>query len=93
MIKWDLTRGDDALIRAIGDRYINRMKELGLKGSDRLDVIMSITATHLNGCPLNLDGLLKSSNVDFAHDITGICANIDVKTGKLGNFFHPRYAR
>ncbi|MFA5401262.1 MAG: hypothetical protein WC359_12515 [Dehalococcoidia bacterium] len=94
MIKWDLTREDDALIRAIADRYMALMKEMGApRFDDKTGVVMDITAVHLNGTPLNLDSLLKAENNDFMHDVTGIRFNLDKKTGTLMNCFDPRYAR
>lgn len=57
-----------------------------------IDFMMDVTATHLNGCPLNLAALAKARDSDFAHDIFGIRRHLDRETGKLQNCFIPRYA-
>ncbi len=57
-----------------------------------LQLLMDITGTHCNGCPLNLAGLLAADDFNLAHDIGGIVRSLDRKTGKLTNFFMPRYA-
>nr|DAL85278.1 MAG TPA: TNF receptor-associated factor 3-interacting protein domain, interleukin 13 receptor [Caudoviricetes sp.] len=57
-----------------------------------LDVIMDITATHLNGCPLRLDELLNFPDFDFIHDISGIRQHLNRKTGALEHLFLPRSA-
>jgi hypothetical protein len=56
------------------------------------DLAMDITACHANGCPLDLERMLAADDFNFAHDITGIHANLDRSTGRLGNQFVPRYA-
>lgn len=56
-------------------------------------VMMDIEACHCNGCPLDLDGLATAKTSDFVHDLTGITANLNRKTGKLENCFVPRYAK
>jgi hypothetical protein len=54
---------------------------------------MDITATHLNGTPLDLDKFLKFDSPDFGHDIYGIMRFIDRNTGKLTNGFLPRCSK
>lgn len=56
------------------------------------DAAMDITACHLNGCPLKLDALLDADGFNFAHDVFGIRQHINRETGKLQDFFLPRYA-
>ena len=51
---------------------------------------MDLTACHLNGNALDLGRLLKSDDTTFSHDITGIQAHLDRKTGKLVDHFCPR---
>lgn len=62
------------------------------RGSSRLEVTMDLTACHLNGCPLDLDGLLNAGQGDFMHDVAGIMRHINRRTGQLENCFLPRYA-
>jgi hypothetical protein len=66
----------------------------GRNGSriNKQDAVMSITACHANGCPLELKRLLKADDANFAHDAFGICRHIDTQTGKLDGTFLPRYA-
>lgn len=89
-----MSKEDVPIVDGIVDRYIQHMKELGAKviGS-KIDIFMDVTATHLNGCPLKLEELLKADNFDFMHDVTGILLNLDRKTGKLRNCFNPRCAK
>lgn len=46
----------------------------------------------VDGNPLALEALLESDGLDFAHDIYGIQAKMDRRTGKLAAFFSPRYS-
>lgn len=86
-INWDITTEDQNKINAICERVLKTIN------CDKLGLLMDVTTTHLNGCPLDLDGLLISENFDFFHDIVGIARNIDRKTGQLKNCFLPRYAK
>lgn len=79
-------------INSIVDRAVEILKENGNK-VDRLSLHMDISATHANGCPLKLKELLEADDFNFLHDICGIIRHIDRKTGKLTNFFWPRYAK
>jgi hypothetical protein len=54
---------------------------------------MDIIAAHLNGCPLDLAKLAVAAPFDFAHDLYGICTNINRTSGELGNHFLPSTAR
>lgn len=58
-----------------------------------LDWQMDITATHLNGTPLDLDRLLAFDDLNFVHDVFGIARHLDRSTGKLQNCFVPRSAQ
>lgn len=62
-------------------------------GIDKADVAMDVTATHANGCPLDLAGLLAAEPFDFAHDLGGIARHLNRETGYLAGYFIPRYAR
>jgi hypothetical protein len=57
-----------------------------------LDAEMDLSACVANGCPLRLADLLKADDMNFAHDIFGIRANLNRDTGKLDNCFSPRYS-
>lgn len=91
----DATETDLAIIGKIAKRAYKQAKQvLGkLLTRDALDYHMDITAVHLNGCPLRLADLLKADDFNFAHDITGIARCLDRETGKLKDFFVPRFAK
>lgn len=81
------TRADHALIEKIGARAT----QWGACTS-KLDTMMDITATHLNGCPLDLQRLLDADDGSFAHDVFGIARHLDRDTCQLGGCFLPRFA-
>jgi hypothetical protein len=54
---------------------------------------LDLTATHLNGCPLDLHKLLQFDDFNFTHDITGIARHLDRTTGELRDCFVPRCAK
>lgn len=58
-----------------------------------LDYQMDITATHVNGCPLDLQRMLDADDFNFAHDVFGIERHLDRSTGQLLDCFLPRFAR
>ena len=49
----------------------------------------NVTACHSNGCPLDLQALLGTDDLDFNHDMKGITENIDRTTGRLIEPFIP----
>lgn len=92
-IKLEATPTETGIIKAIAERFVRSMVELGDRHWDTLSVEMDITACHLNGCPLRLGALLEAEAASFAHDVGGIIANLDRETGRLRNHFQPRFAR
>ena len=90
-IIWEASDDEAALISDIADRAVAIYQRRGAK-IDRLDLEMSLTAVHLNGCPLRLEDLLEASDFSFMHDIAGISRHIDKRTGELTANFLPRYA-
>lgn len=83
--KPDLT--DQMVIARIAARAMIELKMSSVR------VHVDLMACHANGCPLSLNALLTARDMHFAHDIHGICAHIDRRTGQLKNQFKPRYAR
>lgn len=75
-------------IAAIADRASGMVTDYPL-----MDAEMDVTATHANGCPLDLAKLLAADDFNFAHDVFGIRGHIDRRTGKLDGHFLPRCAR
>lgn len=57
-----------------------------------LEISMDITATHCNGCRLDLGRLLAAEDFDFFHDVGMIRRNLNRSTGKLENHCLPRFA-
>ncbi len=88
MIKWKTKGNDGDLIEKVAVRALQM--ELN---DDKVEVMMDITAVHLNDTELDLKRLLEADDFNFAHDIIGIRRHIDVNTGKLRNCFLPRHTK
>lgn len=86
-LNWNATPAEHTTILAIA-----RRAEQHFKNRSAGYLSMDIEATHCNGCPLDLWGLLEAGVSDFLHDITGIVRHLDRRTGRLTNCFLPRYA-
>ena len=86
MIDWTITKEDFELITQIAKRG-------ELFDYPYRKTLMDLHACHSNGCPLDLEGLLTARMGDFCHDLNGITSHIDCETGKLTNYFTPRYAK
>ena len=91
MINWEATIEEHKLQSKIGARASALAKEVGIEYK-QITAVMDIGACHGNGNPLRLADLLEADEVNFAHDVFGIKANIDRATGKLMNCFVPRYS-
>lgn len=90
-INWTCTKRESETIIKIMLRAASCMN-FEQRGGNRLEVTMDLTACHLNGCPLDLEGLLSAENDDLIHDVSGIMRHINRKTGRLEDCFVPRYA-
>jgi hypothetical protein len=91
MINWIATEAEEKIIYSIAVRA----SEHATKHGERyplLDASMDLSACHLNGNPLNLQGLLDANDADFDHDISGIRNNLNRINGQLQNCFVPRYS-
>lgn len=89
MVNWSkISDHENIVISHIANRY----REEGIIDRSKLDLIMDISAAHIT-CPLRLTELLNADDFNFHHDLDGIIANIDRKTGKLGHGFRPRFAK
>jgi len=80
------------LAEAIAKRAAKQAIDFGIE-YDQLSAEMDILATHLNGCPLKLQELLDADDVNFAHDTFGIRRHLNRRTGKLEDFFDPRFSQ
>jgi hypothetical protein len=87
---WEITREDHDLLVQVADRALS---ELAGYPDDKHTLIMDLNACHANACALDFKGLLEAPLQDFSHDICGIRQHINRDTGKLEDFFTPRYAR
>lgn len=93
ILKWAVGSFQESdLIDEIAERAVALAQRLGVdyrKG----DAILDITAVHLNSCPLDLAGLAKADEHNFAHDVFGIRRHLNRDTAELGLCFRPRYAK
>lgn len=90
-INWWLKLEDVDTMAAVTDRAM-KLFERSDNPPEYLDVIMDLTACHLNGMPLDLAKLLAADDLTFAHDVGGIRAHINRRTGKINDCFVPRTA-
>jgi hypothetical protein len=90
ILNWKTSKADFELIHGIAGRASEIGARVGVELNLR-DVVMDVTACHLNGNPLHLGELLTASELDFTHDVWGILQHLDRDTGKLG-CFTPRYS-
>jgi hypothetical protein len=58
---------------------------------DAMSLHMDLSACIAQGCNLKLNELLNADDFNFCHDVFGISRHINRDTGKLENFFVPRY--
>lgn len=88
IINWETTKEDAGLIEKISDRFLQKFPE-----HSKIDLMMDITATCNNGCPLDLEKLLSADDFNFFHDVSGIVRHINRDNGRLGRGFLPRYCK
>ena len=92
MISFKLSSKEQArTIHKIAVRAVAIARSAGFEYPLR-DADMDISACHLNDCPLKLDELLSADEFEFTHDVFGIRRHLNRETGKLEDFFFPRYA-
>ena len=89
---FNVSDAEGQLIVKIAHRAYDMQKQRRIYINAR-DLEMDLTATHANGCPLDLEKFLGAPDFDFLHDVFGIQDHIDRRTGKLLNCFLPRCAR
>lgn len=91
-VSFRITKADAALVRIIA----RRARELYLAHKvdrDLTDIIMDLTATHANGCPMDFSRLAAADDFNLMHDVGGIAKHLDRSTGELCNHFSPRFHR
>lgn len=92
MVSFDATPEEFAIIKQIVKRAGKDAKARGHKLNTQ-DLQMDLVATHANGCPMRFADLLKADDFNFWHDIGGIHAHLDRKTGNLTKCFLPRFSK
>lgn len=80
-----LSQEDRVLISKIAKRA---SIEFGLPA---ISTALDLTIVHANCVPLLLQEMLDDQTDNFAHDIYGIRGHLNRETGKLENFFEPRF--
>jgi hypothetical protein len=94
MISWNVSREDNETITLIAQRAIGILKQIEPKPRVKVaELMMDITAAHVNGCPLDLPAILAADKFTFTHDVFGIHSHINRDTGKLEDCFVPRLAQ
>lgn len=79
-------------------KICDRSEEMGIVAPSadprnrRMNLMMDIDNAHKD-VGINLAGLLEADDLNFAHDVIGIQAHMNRNTGKLEDFFVPRYAK
>lgn len=96
-VKFEATPAEFEIIKAITDRALALLKmylsPTYTVAEAKQTLMMDIEATHCNGCPLDLDGLLAAVDDDFVHDVRGIHLYLDRNTGQLTKKFQPRHVK
>jgi len=85
-LSWKVTKREQKLIANITKRAKGMFQALSVQ-----EMAMDITACHANGGKLDLQGLLAADDLNFTHDVLGICQHLDRSTGALRDLFCPRY--
>ena len=95
MVKFaEFTLEEERAVHRIIDRFQKALIEtqgVSAPPVDRMSFRMDIAAVHASN-PLDLKALADAPDFDFAHDICGICDNLNRETGELENCFLPRYS-
>lgn len=88
------TSEERAIIACIANRAADIMRRH--LAPDRhmgvIHIMMYLEACHCNGCPLRLQDMEQASQFDLMHDIFGLRAHLDTRTGKLEGCFLPRFS-
>jgi hypothetical protein len=94
-ISFKVTNSDFDLIQKIAARAdaLQRQHRSPRDQREKTQFAMDVTAVHANGNPLRLADLLEADNFNFAHDVFGIERHLNRETGKLEDFFSPRFSR
>lgn len=90
-----LSKEDVDLILKVATKAEAMYNSVGVQ-RDRIEIYMDLKLCHGN-CPLDLQAMLDADEngyaYDFSHDIGGIARHLNRDTGKLEDFFMPRFAK
>lgn len=73
-------------------KICERAEAMNIAPKERITLIMDLDNLHAD-MGLNLEAFLAGDDSNFAHDIVGIQNHMNRSTGKLEDFFVPRYAQ
>ena len=85
-------REEISLIQQIALRAERMYVQRGKIRPDWQYVASELIIVHREICQLRLKELLEADDLNFAHDILGIHAYIDILDGSFKNGFRPRFA-
>ena len=89
MVNFTVNENERELIKKIVARFVEATEWEG----EQLQLIMSVTACHANGCKLDLARMADCERTfDLVHDVSGIHFAISRYTGKIEGDFIPRFA-
>lgn len=89
---FDIPKEDIELIAKIMDRLSDYCNQHDIYTFVRTFAQMDLTATHANGCPMDLEKLLAADDFEFQDDLNGITLHLNRETGKLMDGFVPKFA-
>lgn len=85
------SKDDTDLIAEIAGKAAKLYADIG-HDFDMMSMVMDLEVVHAE-TPLRLEEMLESENYDFIHDIAGIRRHLNRATGRLEDFFVPRFTR
>lgn len=91
-VSFDVTGTEGRVIQEIAQRAMGLSIARRYDPFTIMDIAMDVTACHANGNPLRLEALRDADDFNFTHDVLGIRRHLDRNTGKLGDFFSPRFS-
>jgi hypothetical protein len=86
---WEISKPEFDLLVQVADRALAAFTHYP---DDKRTLVMDLMACHANACALDFKSMLEGPLQDLSHDIYGIRKHINRDTGKLEDFFTPRYA-
>lgn len=91
MINYSATKEDLEKIILVVERSLGLIGRVSSTKVTFSDGLLDLVKCHLNGNPLDLDGMLTGDEIDLLHDYMGISRNLG-PDGRLTNGFVPRFS-